>query len=208
MPIKPHKGEDQSAFMARCMHELGQSDTKRPQEQKVAICMSAWRDAHGGSKPSKGLDEELHHWIKLFKQKQMDDMEPEDGESHQEFISRCMDEMDDREACEMMWQDSIEDTDDEGDSGKSGVIDTTRGAGGTINKTTVCEGSGFDYILSDATIDRFGDTIDPNGWDIKDFSRNPVAPWWRSATLYPSASSAIRIFCTLAGPSPTNIRSA
>lgn len=55
MPIKPHKGESQSDFMARCMHELSQSDTERPNEQKVAICMSAWRDAHGG-KPPKGLE--------------------------------------------------------------------------------------------------------------------------------------------------------
>lgn len=46
MPIQPHKGETQDQFMSRCMSELAKSTTKRPQKQKVAICMSAWRKGH------------------------------------------------------------------------------------------------------------------------------------------------------------------
>src|SRR5215471_1144553 len=53
MPIRPRKNEDQSTFMSRCMTELSESETKRPQEQMVAICLSAWREEHGGSPPSK-----------------------------------------------------------------------------------------------------------------------------------------------------------
>jgi HK97 family phage prohead protease len=31
------------------------------------------------------------------------------------------------------------------------------------------------YVLSDATIDRFGDTIDPAGWQLTNFKQNPIA---------------------------------
>jgi HK97 family phage prohead protease len=51
MPITPRKGEDKDTFISRCMHELAQSGTERPNDQMVAICQSAWRDAHGGEKP-------------------------------------------------------------------------------------------------------------------------------------------------------------
>lgn len=44
MPIRPHEDEDQTAFMRRCMRELIDSPTKRPRDQMVAICLSAWRE--------------------------------------------------------------------------------------------------------------------------------------------------------------------
>lgn len=31
------------------------------------------------------------------------------------------------------------------------------------------------FVLSDGTVDRYGDTIDPNGWVLDNFLRNPVA---------------------------------
>jgi len=34
---------------------------------------------------------------------------------------------------------------------------------------------GLDFILSDATPDRLGDIIDPKGWDLSEFHRNPIA---------------------------------
>lgn len=44
MPIpKPNKGEDKSHFMQRCMLVL--KDEKKPNEQKVSICMSQWSRA-------------------------------------------------------------------------------------------------------------------------------------------------------------------
>lgn len=58
MPITPRKDEDQTTFMGRCMHELDQADKdkpvkdRRPQDQRVAICFSAWRAEHGGKKPA------------------------------------------------------------------------------------------------------------------------------------------------------------
>src|SRR5512139_109413 len=44
----------------------------------------------------------------------------------------------------------------------------------TIHKTHVSEGNGFEYVLSDASVDRLGDTIAVDGWDLRDFNRNPI----------------------------------
>lgn len=32
-------------------------------------------------------------------------------------------------------------------------------------------------VFSDGSVDRAGDTIDPNGWELKDFNKNPVLLW-------------------------------
>jgi HK97 family phage prohead protease len=33
------------------------------------------------------------------------------------------------------------------------------------------------FVFSDGTVDRSGDSIDPNGWDLTEFVKNPVALW-------------------------------
>jgi HK97 family phage prohead protease/HK97 family phage major capsid protein len=143
MPIKPHKGETQDAFVSRCMHELSSADaTERPQDQKVAICMSAWRDAHGGTKP-----------------KQME-MMPDDDEDYDDYMERCQENGMSEEACQSMWDES------NGEEKKAPPI---------IHKVHSDDGAGFDFVLSDATPDRFGDVIMADGWNIENFKKNPVA---------------------------------
>jgi hypothetical protein len=44
-----------------------------------------------------------------------------------------------------------------------------------IHKVTTAEPKGNEFILSDATIDRYGDSVDPNGWVLDNFLRNPAA---------------------------------
>lgn len=49
-----------------------------------------------------------------------------------------------------------------------------------IRKTNTLKMSGHDaegmeFILSDATPDRYDDTIDPGGWVLENFNRNPIA---------------------------------
>jgi HK97 family phage prohead protease/HK97 family phage major capsid protein len=50
MPMKPHKGESQDAFMKRCVPDM-MGDGKREQDQAVAACMSIWRDDKGQKQP-------------------------------------------------------------------------------------------------------------------------------------------------------------
>lgn len=138
MPMNPHKDETQTAFMARCVTEMiGTGDSKRPQEQAVAICMDIWR--------------------RRDEKKQADGPDP--GESHSDFMQRCMEETGDREECQMQWDDAHK-------SANGAAI---------VYKTHVSEGTGFDFILSDATEDRFGDVIEPDGWRLTNFVRNPIA---------------------------------
>ena len=33
----------------------------------------------------------------------------------------------------------------------------------------------LEFILSDDTVDRLGDVIDPEGWQLKNFKKNPIA---------------------------------
>lgn len=49
MPIpKPRAGENRGAFVSRCISQLADEDPQTPNEQRVAICFSAWRRAKGG----------------------------------------------------------------------------------------------------------------------------------------------------------------
>jgi hypothetical protein len=51
MPMKPHQGESQSDFLARCVREMiGTGEDKRPRGQAVAVCMQIWRDEHKSDK--------------------------------------------------------------------------------------------------------------------------------------------------------------
>src|SRR5262245_6966535 len=55
---------------------------------------------------------------------------------------------------------------------------TRRAGRPVIHKTFAARSVADDpmsFILSDATIDRYGDTIDPNGWDLRNFLQNPIA---------------------------------
>src|SRR5215831_6112225 len=180
MPMpKPRKGESQSDYMSRCMSEMKSPD--RTNEQNVAACLQGWRDSHGGKKPSKSIEEMIASWKKLFadperlqriiKAASDDAPEPEEGESHQDFIDRCtgdltegdggMDDDDAEDACQLAWDDYQE------DEGKS--------AGKIVHKQHATEGKGVEFILSDATPDRFGDIVQVESWEFANFKKNPVA---------------------------------
>jgi hypothetical protein len=101
MPMNPRKGEDQSAWMSRCVPEMiSATKPKRPQDQAVAICLDIWR------KKDDGGEDVVHK-------------------------------------------------------------DVTA----TVDLATL------DYVMSDGTVDRYGDVIDPNGWDLGEFRCNPVLLW-------------------------------
>jgi HK97 family phage major capsid protein/HK97 family phage prohead protease len=142
MPLTPHKDEKEDAFMSRCMTELGKSDTSRPQKQKVAICMNAWRDAKGGKAPPK---------------KNIENITPGDDEDEEDFLDRCVNEEGyDEDECQMVWDE--------------------RKANVPVQKTYISDGTGYDYVISDESIDRLGDVVEASGWEFKSFaSGNPIA---------------------------------
>ena len=84
------------------------------------------------------------------------DIVPDDDESYEDFMDRCMDATDgDDFTCQLAWDE--------------------RAAKSVLHKTHVSAGEGPEFVLSDATPDRMGDVIDANGWDLTDFHKNPVA---------------------------------
>jgi HK97 family phage prohead protease/HK97 family phage major capsid protein len=149
MPVpKPHKGESQSDYMARCVPEAitAADGTKRPQDQAVAICFQGWRDRN------KQLDDDVPM--------------PDDDEGQDDFLDRCVDQLTDggnyqidedaaMEACQLAWED--------------------RSVHGIRHKTHAGEIAGMEFVLSDESIDRMGDVIAADGWDLTNFNKNPVA---------------------------------
>ena len=44
-----------------------------------------------------------------------------------------------------------------------------------LHKVHSTEGTGMEFVLSDATPDRFGDVVEPAGWVVDNFKSNPIA---------------------------------
>jgi len=200
MPMpKPRAGEKQDAFMSRCMSEMKSPD--RTNEQNVAACFDSWRSVHGGKKPSKSADE-IARVIARFKEKfgrnpseliarqAVDVPDPEPGESREEFIDRCIDDIvqdsddaiSDEEAqdhCEVAWDDA-----QEGEMSADKIV---------LHKTKSTEGKGVEFVLSDATPDRFGDIVEVEGWDFAGFQKNPIALFGHKADFPVGTWTNIRI---------------
>jgi HK97 family phage prohead protease len=79
------------------------------------------------------------------------------------------------------------------DPTRTGVLGfrPSKDAGGVFRVSTV-EPKAMDagtrtirFCFSDGSVDRMGDTIDPNGWRINDFMANPVALWAHDSSAPP-----------------------
>ena len=44
-----------------------------------------------------------------------------------------------------------------------------------LHRTSVSAGEGTDFVISDGSLDRHGTRINPKGWDLNSFKRNPIA---------------------------------
>jgi len=44
------------------------------------------------------------------------------------------------------------------------------------------QGPNLEFVLSDATMDSYGDIVDPNGWELARFRKNPIALFGHSAS--------------------------
>lgn len=62
-----------------------------------------------------------------------------------------------------------------------------------IRKTVADQGDGLEFVLSDATVDRYGDIIDPAGWDLKWFKKNPIALFGHSSSFPIGTWSNVRV---------------
>jgi HK97 family phage prohead protease/HK97 family phage major capsid protein len=49
------------------------------------------------------------------------------------------------------------------------------------HRTSLSEGAGLDFVISDGSLDRHGTRINPAGWDLTSFKRNPIALFGHSS---------------------------
>ena len=61
-----------------------------------------------------------------------------------------------------------------------------------VRKATAApaEDDALDYVMSDATADRYGDVIEPDGWQLRHFKRNPIALFGHDSASFRSATGA------------------
>lgn len=62
-----------------------------------------------------------------------------------------------------------------------------------IHKVVADKGDGLDFVLSDATIDRYGDIVEPKGWDLSWFVKNPIALFGHNASFPIGTWSNVRV---------------
>lgn len=62
-----------------------------------------------------------------------------------------------------------------------------------ITKATVSDGGALEFVLSDATVDRYGDIVEASGWDLRNFKRNPIALFGHSSSFPIGTWSDIRV---------------
>ena len=91
---------------------------------------------------------------------------PEPDESEDEFMMRCTENGGSEDECAMAWDER---------SSTAGIVHKTHAARAEGMETVSLFLARREFILSDATPDRMGDVIDPGGWDLKNFLRNPIA---------------------------------
>jgi HK97 family phage prohead protease/HK97 family phage major capsid protein len=151
------------------IHRVGETYTKAQDDRIKARIISAWKVLIDKAGPPDLGDASnraalRQHVMTVSKQNVP---EVDEDESHDDYIERCMSELDDmadddaEEACQLAWEEA-----NDGERGGEAVV---------LHKTLATPSSGMEFILSDATPDRFGDVIDPRGWNIEAFSNNPIA---------------------------------
>lgn len=62
-----------------------------------------------------------------------------------------------------------------------------------VHKVASDGGAGLDFVLSDATKDRYGDVVEPDGWVLNNFKKNPIALFGHSSAFPIGTWSKLRI---------------
>lgn len=67
------------------------------------------------------------------------------------------------------------------------------GIGELVVKGAKSENGTFEFIASGIKQDRYGDVVDPNGWDFKAFKKNPVMLWQHNSSI-PAIAKVTKIW--------------
>jgi len=106
----------------------------------------------GGRERDQAVAACLSIWREAKKEKTIS---PDGYDSREDFMVDCVAESGDEDACALAWEE--------------------RSSKQVVRKTHVSHEAGMTFVLSDMTPDRMGDVIDADGWDLRNFKKNPVA---------------------------------
>ncbi len=62
-----------------------------------------------------------------------------------------------------------------------------------IHKVSAEKSADLEFVLSDATLDRYGDIVDPAGWVLTNFKKNPIALFGHSSSFPIGTWSNVRV---------------
>lgn len=62
-----------------------------------------------------------------------------------------------------------------------------------VHKTMASDGGGLEFVLSDGSVDRVGDIIEPDGWDLRRFKKNPIALFGHNSSFPIGKWSDLRV---------------
>ena len=62
-----------------------------------------------------------------------------------------------------------------------------------VRKVLADRGEGLEFVLSDATVDRYGDIVEPSGWVLANFRKNPIALFGHSGGFPIGTWSNLRV---------------
>ncbi|HMF29118.1 MAG TPA: HK97 family phage prohead protease, partial [Candidatus Cybelea sp.] len=200
----PAAGESEESFMQRCTKELTGGASGVSDREAADACRLTWGNINaapaqpGQTAPAMAQSGEraakVRRIIARFKEKYGDDpgpallkaMEPEPDESREDFMDRCLEAMGDREDADDICGDAWDDAGDDDDR-------RDESAGGIVHKLHSTAGQEKEFILSDATPDRFGDIVEVEGWEFASFNRNPIALFNHNANFPVGSWANIRV---------------
>jgi HK97 family phage major capsid protein/HK97 family phage prohead protease len=182
MPLpKPRKGQSQDDFVSSCIaaaiDDSTFPNTADGRKQAAAACYSQWSEAHKKSDKPKGEYGDVEYADPGF-QSDGKPRYPIDTPEHIRAAWNYIQHPKNREpySAEQLshiegkiiaaWKRHID---------SAGPPSAKSGDNGVIRKTHTTPGTGLEFVMSDATVDRFGDVVSADGWDLANFKRNPVA---------------------------------
>lgn len=62
-----------------------------------------------------------------------------------------------------------------------------------VKKTVAMRGDGLEFVMSDDTVDTYGDVIEPAGWDLRWFKKNPIALFSHDSRLPIGTWESVRV---------------
>lgn len=166
---KPRYPIDTEGHIRAAWNYIARKDNQSPytfdQVKKIKQrIVAAWRAKIDEDGPP-GLDEDEH--LKKLRQVNSEEIDvptPEEGETREDFVDRCLDEV------------MEQDVEEEHASSLCALSWENRSGSRRLRQKTHAEiVQGMEFVLSDETPDRMGDIISSKGWDLDNFRKNPVA---------------------------------